>query len=226
MTNTLTSPQLDAVLTRLLAAADDQDEDQAPPPPGLSSWAAATARDRANALQDFYIPISPQAGQLLYALVRASRPDTIVEFGTSFGISTMYLAAAVTDNGSGHVFTTELSEHKVRVARANLAQAGVAEAVTILAGDALETLADLPGPVGLVLLDGWKELCLPVLRLLEPRLVPGALVVADDNTHASLGEYLAFVRDPANGYVTVDFPVADGLEISCWTGPSAAAEKS
>jgi hypothetical protein len=57
-----------------------------------------------------------------------------------------------------------------------------------------------------------------VLRLLEPRLVPGALVVADDNTHASLGKYLAFVRDPANGYVTVDFPVADGLEISCRTG--------
>ena len=219
MTNTLTSPRLDAVLTPLLAAAGNDDDDAVPAPPsGLASWAAASARERAEAFQDFYIPVSPEAGQLLYALARASRPDTIVEFGTSFGISTMYLAAAVTDNGTGHVFTTELSDRKIRAAGASLARAGVAGAVTILAGDALETLASVPGPVGLALLDGWKELCLPVLRLLEPRLLPGALVVADDNTHASLGDYLAFVRDPASGYVTVDFPVADGLEISCWTG--------
>jgi predicted O-methyltransferase YrrM len=219
MTNTLTSPQLDTVLTQLLAAADAEGDNDAPPPPaGLASWAAASASERSEAFRDFYIPISPEAGQLLYALVRSGRPDTVVEFGTSFGISTIYLAAAVTDNGTGHVITTELSEHKVQAAGANLARAGVAAAVTILAGDALETLAGVPGPIGLVLLDGWKELCLPVLRLLEPRLVPGALVVADDSTHASLGEYLAFVRDPANGYVTVNFPVADGLEISCWTG--------
>jgi hypothetical protein len=96
-----------------------------------------------------------------------------VEFGTSFGISTIHLAAAVTDNGTGHVVTTELSTAKVKAARANLQQAGVGGVVTILAGDARQTLADVPGPIGLVLLDGWKDLCLPVLRLLEPRLAPG-----------------------------------------------------
>jgi predicted O-methyltransferase YrrM len=142
----------------------------------------------------------------------------VVEFGTSFGISTIYLAAAVTDNGAGRVLSTELSQRKVEAATANLAEAGVGGAVTILAGDALETLADVAGPVGLVLLDGWKDLCLPVLRLLEPRLAPGALVVADDITFASMGEYLDYVRDPAHGYVTVAFPVEDGMEVSCWTG--------
>ena len=76
----------------------------------------------------------------------------------------------------------------------------------------------MPGPVGLVLLDGWKDLCLPVLRLLEPRLAPGAVVAADNITHASLNEYLSYVRDPASGYVSVAFPVEDGIEISCWTG--------
>jgi predicted O-methyltransferase YrrM len=70
-----------------------------------------------------------------------------------------------------------------------------------------------------IYLDGWKDLCLPVLRLLEPRLAPGALVVADDvDSHASMADYLAYVRDPANGYVTIAFPVEDGLEVSCWTG--------
>jgi predicted O-methyltransferase YrrM len=90
--------------------------------------------------------------------------------------------------------------------------------VTILEGDALETLAGVPAPVGLVLLDGWKDLCLPVLRLLEPKLAPGALVAADDTNGPAMADYLTYIRDPANGYVTVAFPVEDGMEISCWTG--------
>jgi predicted O-methyltransferase YrrM len=139
-----------------------------------------------------------------------------VEFGTAFGISTNCLAAAVTDNGAGHVATTGLSDRKVKAAQSNLEEAGVAAAVTILAGEARETLATMSGPTGLVLLDGWKEL--PGLRLLEPRLAPGALVAADDNDHSTMADYLKYVREPANGYVSVSFPVADGVEISSWTG--------
>jgi predicted O-methyltransferase YrrM len=211
MTNSLAAPQVTATLSRMFTAAA-RDADAAPP------GATASALDRANALQDCYIPISAEAGQLLYALVRAIRPETVVEFGTSFGISTIYLAAAVTDNGIGRVVTTELSDRKVKAAQANLREAGVDGAVTILAGDALQTLADLPGPIGLVLLDGWKDLCLPVLRLLEPKLTPGALVAADDNSLASMADYLQYVREPGNGYVSVSFPVEDGVEISSWTG--------
>jgi predicted O-methyltransferase YrrM len=218
MTNSLATPQLQAVLTRLFAAADlDGDRPMPPPPAGHSSWAEVPAAEKSEAYQDIFIPISPEAGQLLYAIIRGVRPQTVIEFGTSFGISTIYLAAAVADNGTGHVLTTELSSKKVQAARASLDEAGVGAPVTILEGDALQTLADVPGPIELVLLDGWKELCLPVLRLLEPRLAPGALVIADDMTHAGLADYLAYVRDPVNGYVSVSFPVEDGLEISSWT---------
>jgi len=205
------------VLGRLFAAAA-QDADRAAQLPAGRTHATAWPLERADALADFYIPISAEAGRLLYALTRASRPDTVVEFGTSFGISTIYLAAAVTDNGTGRVLTTELSSTKVKAAQSNLAEAGVDGPVTILAGDARQTLADLAGPIGLVLLDGWKDLCLPVLRLLEPKLAPGALVAADDIDHAGMAGYLDYVRDPANGYVTVAFPVEDGMEISSWTG--------
>jgi len=205
------------VLGRLFAAAA-QDADRAAQLPAGRTHATASPLERADALADFYIPISAEAGRLLYALTRASRPDTVVEFGTSFGISTIYLAAAVTDNGTGRVLTTELSSTKVKAAQSNLAEAGVDGPVTILAGDARQTLADLAGPIGLVLLDGWKDLCLPVLRLLEPKLAPGALVAADDIDHAGMAGYLDYVRDPANGYVTVAFPVEDGMEISSWTG--------
>ncbi len=110
---------------------------------------------------------------------------------------------------------TELSAAKLTAARANLEAAGLGDVVEVRAGNALETLSDLDGPIEFVLLDGWKDLCLPVLRLLEPLIPLGALVVADDVELSSLGDYLSYVRDPANGYHGVTFPVEDGMEISC-----------
>jgi predicted O-methyltransferase YrrM len=89
--------------------------------------------------------------------------------------------------------------------------------ITVLEGDALSTLKTLDDPVGFVLLDGWKEFYLPVIKLLEPRLSPGALVVADNTEMADTQPYVDYVRDPANGYVSVSFPVRDTgrMEISC-----------
>ena len=218
MPNSLTDPPVRPVLDRLFQAAD-QDGAQwvsirERHPDG---FAAMSAREQADAYGELYIPVSPEGGRLLYTLIRASRPGTVVEFGTSFGISTIHLAAAVRDNGTGRVVSTELNAAKVARARANLTDAGLADVVTILAGDARETLADLPGPVGFVLLDGWKNLYLPLLRQLEPRLAAGALVVADDTVSmaAQMTDYLAYVRDPAHGYLSVSFPESDGLEITC-----------
>jgi predicted O-methyltransferase YrrM len=221
MPSTLTEPRVDTVLSRLFAQADRDHEVASSLPPDRATRTARqqlSARERADTLQDIYMPVSPNVGRLLYALVRGCRPETVVEFGTSFGISTIHLAAAVTDNGSGRVVTTELSDRKATAARQNLEQAGLAGVVTILQGDALETLASVTGQVGLVLLDGWKELYLPVLRLLQPRLTPGALIIADDTSYESAAAYLAHVRDPGNGFVSVDFPVDDGIEVSSWTG--------
>jgi predicted O-methyltransferase YrrM len=222
--NSLTSPPVRPLLDRLFQSADSDDARRATMrarhPHGL---AGLSAREQADAFAELYIPVSPEGGRLLYTLVRASRPATVVEFGTSFGISTIHLAAAVRDNAAagdnpaGRVISTELNAAKIAQARANLAEAGLADLVTILEGDALETLADLPGPVGFVLLDGWKDLYLPVLRLLEPRLAPGALVVADDTVSMAtqMTDYLSYVRDPARGYLSVSFPESDGLEITC-----------
>jgi predicted O-methyltransferase YrrM len=210
MTNTLHSPAVRTLLDRLFAEAARDGETLTPP---ISD--TASAEELAEQLSAVYMPISEGGGSLLYSLTRAVRPETIVEFGTSYGISTIYLAAAVADNGTGHVFSTELSATKIAAAERNLKEAGLAGHVTILPGNALETLADIPGPIGLALLDGWKDLCLPVLRLLEPRLAPGALVIGDDNSFPTMADYVSYVREPANGYVSTDFPVQDGMELSC-----------
>lgn len=218
MPNSLTDPPVRPVLDRLFQAAD-QDGAQwvsirERHPDG---FAAMSAREQADAYGELYIPVSPEGGRLLYTLIRASRPGTVVEFGTSFGISTIHLAAAVRDNDAGHVISTELNAAKAARARANLAEAGLSDWVVILEGDARQTLATVDAPVGFVLLDGWKNLYLPLLRQLEPRLAAGALVVADDTVSmaAQMTDYLAYVRDPAHGYLSVSFPESDGLEITC-----------
>ncbi|TNY37617.1 O-methyltransferase [Thermomonospora catenispora] len=211
--STLADPRVANALDRMFTAADRDKEVMARA--DLDAFAAMTTRERVDAAADVYMPVSEAGGRLLYALVRAARPATVVEFGTSFGISTLFLAAAVRDNGIGRVVTTELSPDKIAAARRTFAETGLDDVITVLEGDALETLATLEEPVGFVLLDGWKELCLPVLRLLEPRLTPGALVVADDVTMRELAPCLEYVRDPANGYHSVTFPVGDGMEISC-----------
>ncbi len=181
--------------------------------------ASATAQERADALSDVYMPVAPEAGKLLYALVRATRPETVVEFGMSLGLSGIHLAAAVRDNGTGRVVTTELSAAKIATAKQNFAEAGLDDLITVLEGDAVVTLAELDGPVGFVLLDGWKEFYLPVIKLLEPRLSPGTLIVADNTSMADTKPYVDYVRDPANGYVSVNFlgKESDTMEISCRT---------
>ncbi len=218
MVNSLQTEPVRDLLGRLFLAADDDHLHR----PGITERYPGgvrhlDAREQADAYQELYIPVSPEGGRLLYALVRAARPSTVVEFGTSFGISTIHLAAAVRDNGAGRVISTELNTAKAAQARANLAEAGLSDWVTILLGDARQTLATVDAPVGFVLLDGWKNLYLPVLKLLEPRLTPGALILADDTVSMAeeMPDYLAYIRDPAHGYLSIPFPESDGLEITC-----------
>jgi predicted O-methyltransferase YrrM len=216
MTNTLHDPRVAAALDRMFAGAV-RDEAASRRLGPAADFAAMTAQDRADAAAEIYMPVSAAGGRLLYALIRAAKPAAVVEFGTSFGISTLHLAAAVRDNGTGRVITTELSAAKARAARETFARTGLGDVITLLEGDARETLADLGVSPGLVLLDGWKDLCLAVLHLLEPRLAPGTLVVADDTSLDSMQPYLRYVRAPGSGYENVTFPVEDGMEISCRT---------
>ncbi|AGS22385.1 O-methyltransferase [Rhizobium etli] len=155
-------------------------------------------------LKDLWLPVSREAGTMLYMLARSCRAQTIIEFGTSFGISTLHLAAALRDNGGGRLITSEFEPSKVRRARENLTAGGLIDLVEIREGDALHTLGtDLPDTIDLLFLDGAKGLYRDVLELVEDRLRPGALIVAD-NADVS-PEYLARVRSAAAGYLSVPF---------------------
>jgi predicted O-methyltransferase YrrM len=210
MTSTLLDPLVHRVLEGMHAESERTD------PPLLAKARGKTQEERNALLGDAFIPVDRNAGRLLFTLARGCAPGTFVEFGTSFGISTIYLAAAVRDRGAGRVITSELHAGKARRARDYVQEAGLLDVVDLRVGDALETLKDLPADVSFVFLDGWKNLYLPCLKLLEPKLKPGALVVADDIDlfPDALKPYLDYVRGASGGYVSVKIPIGDAMELS------------
>ena len=218
---TLSSPQIADVLARLFAEAQVADG------PLYAEWSQALqvdgeemarlmareAQDYRGVYRDFagnFLNVSAEFGQFLYICARARRARHIVEFGTSFGVSTIHLAAALRDGGGGRMVSTELEPAKAERAQQNLSDAGLAEVVDIRVGDALETLQDgIDDGIDLVLLDGAWSLYLPVLRILESRLAPGALVIAENAVDES-GDYLTYVRNPASGYRSLPLPFEPG----------------
>ena len=216
---TLTTSPLAPLLEHLFEQADKATS------PGLAAL-SREERDRLfhskteyrnfyGLIKDLWLPVSRETGVLLYQLARSTNARHIVEFGTSFGLSTLYLAAALRDNGGGRLITSEFEPSKVAKAREHLAEGGVSDLVEIREGDALETLAsDLPESIDLLLLDGAKALYNDVLALVEPRLRPGALIVADNADYSP--DYLARVRSADSGYLSV--PFADDVELSMRLG--------
>ena len=166
-------------------------------------------------LKDAYIPVDPDQGKFLYVTARAMNAKTIVEFGTSFGISTIYLAAAARAN-SGRVVGTELEPQKVKVARENVAQAGLAQFVDIREGDAMKTLASFNQTIDLLLLDGWKDIYLPMVKMLAPKMRAGSVVIADNifTFKTALRPYVAYMQDRENGFESVTLPLGHGMEYS------------
>lgn len=211
MTATLNRPEYASIINRLFADAQlDTQRRQ-----GLSpSSRDYPVKVRADVLQDLYLSVAPESGRLLYSLVRAVKPTIIVEYGMSYGISTLHLAAAVRDNGAGHIVTTEMSSQKLAAAQATFAEAGVSDLITVLEGDARTTLKTITEPVQFVLLDGWPDLDLAVIQILEPVLASGALIVGDnvnlDPNHA----YLDYVRAPENGYIGTPLSLDKGVDLT------------
>lgn len=221
MSSTLHSDTVASTLHSLLAAEDQQDLAAAFAEAGVDMTGDyptdVDAADLAERTKDIIMSVSREGGSLLYLLTRSAKARTVVEFGTSFGISTLYLASAVRDNGGGQVITTELQEDKARRAQESFIAAGLGDLIDLRVGDARETLREISEPVDLLLLDGWLDLRLSILSLVEPQLRPGALVIVDD-IDLQIGQefnqkFLDYINDPANGFLSVRLPVHQGVQV-------------
>ena len=170
-------------------------------------------------LSDKLVALDPDKARLCYLLCRAMRARRVVEVGTSFGVSTIYLAAAVRENGgNGIVIGTEWESAKAAAARDNLRRAGLADAVDIREGDIRDTLRDAGGPVDFVLMDVWAPMAKPALDLLMPQLRSGAMLLCDNvgRFRRDYRDYFDQVRDPRGGFRSATLPFDGGLELSLW----------
>lgn len=183
---------------------------------GQSFWDAVPP----ESMKDVYIPVDPDKGMFLYLTARALGAKRIVEFGTSFGISTIYLGAAARDNGGGRVISSEIESSKVQTASKNIHEAGLSDYVVIKEGDARQTLKEVEAPVDMVLLDGWQNLYLPVLKVLMPKIRPGAVVFAEDifTFKKTLRPYVEYVQNPKNGFISNTLSMSHGFEYSVYCG--------
>jgi len=178
----------------------------------ISQAIAAENRDLNEVYQRFagnFLSVSPRFGRFLYMCARACKAKRIVEFGSSMGISAIYMAAALRDMGGGRLIGTDIEPGKIERARANVAAAGLADLVEFRLGDARETLRAGLGEIDMVMLDGAFTLYLPILELLEPQLKPGALIVGENAFEEASG-YIDYVRDPQNGYLSLSLPFDPG----------------
>jgi predicted O-methyltransferase YrrM len=172
-------------------------------------------------LSDKLVALEPEKAALCYLLCRSLKARRVVEAGTSFGVSTIYLASAVRDNvraegGDGVVIGTEHEPAKAAAARRNFAEAGIGEFVDLREGDLRETLRDVDGPVDFMLIDIWIPMARPALELMSSRLRPGAIVMCDNTIQCArrYADYLGFVRDAGNGFRSLTLPMKGGLEMS------------
>ena len=222
MASPLNDPKLEALLDRLHAQSDAEVDE-------IHAYFARRERDGSLAYENFcdddmhrflsdkMVALDRDKAEFCYQLCRSLRATRVVEAGTSFGISTLYLAAAVRDNQveNGVVIGTEHEPSKAEVARENFREAGLSEFIELREGDLRQTLQDVGGPVDFMLVDIW-DVALPALERVSSSLRPGAIVACDNTTVAAdeYRDYFKFVNDPSNRFRTMTVPFQGGFELT------------
>lgn len=216
----LNDPKLEALLDALHAQSAGQDE-------AIStyfrkriaertlSWDGFDA-DTTHFFADKMVALEKDKAEYCYALCRAMNAKRIVECGTSFGVSTLYLAAAIRANDGKEVIATEWEAEKAKIARKNFEAAGLSQYIDLRQGDLSETLKTIAGPVDFVLLDIWTEAVMPAIRNIAPHLHTGSVIIADNTLSSRPGyaKYFDYIADPKNGLRTMTLPFEGGLEFT------------
>ncbi len=221
--------RIDALLDRLYTQSNSQHE-------ALGSYFSARAEEpdfdwnafdaQTNQfLSDKLVALDRDKAEFCYQICRALGAKRVVEAGTSFGVSTLVLAAAVRDNlrgnssgggGEGIVIGTEYEPKKAEAARTHFAEAGLSGFIELREGDLRQTLVEVGAPVDFMLIDIWTPMARPALELVAPYLRDGAVVIADNTSQFrdAYRDYFEFVNDPANHFRTMTLSFEGGLEFT------------
>ncbi len=166
---------------------------------------------------EFLLPVGAEVGSFLHALILAHRPKRILELGTSYGYSTLFMADAARSVGAT-VITMELADFKQAHAREQLAKAGLDGVVDFRLGDAVAMIQADPGPFDFILLDIWKELYLPCFDAFYPKLSEEAIIASDNMIFPEMArpdvrKYREAVRAKTD-LQTALLPIGSGIELS------------
>lgn len=219
MTTVLNDPALEALLDTLHAqsAAQEADTEDYFSRRRTGPWLGMEPRDHQH-FADKLVALERDKAELCYLVCRAIGARRIVEVGTSFGVSTLYLAAAVRDNGGGLVVGAEHEPSKVAAAQANFDRAGLSPYIDLRLGDLVQALQPVTGPIDFVLFDVWIDVVRPVLDLLLPHLRPGAVICTDNTAgewaRRNYASFFEVIDNPANGFRTTTLPFKGGFELS------------
>jgi predicted O-methyltransferase YrrM len=179
-------------------------------------WSGMEPRDHAH-FADKLVALDRDKSEFCYALCRASGARRVVELGTSFGVSTLFLAAAVRDNGGGVVIGAEHEPKKLEAARANIEAAGLSRFVDLRRGDVLDALKTIDAPVDFVLFDIWIQVVRPALDLLLPHLRTGTILCADNTAPGrnrdAYAPFFEVIDNPAHGFQTITLPFKGGFDM-------------
>jgi predicted O-methyltransferase YrrM len=229
MPSVLNDPKLEPLLAALHAQSDSQEQAMATYYAAESGAAQKPhAEDEKAFLSDKFVALDRDKAEFCYQLCRALDARRVVEAGTSYGVSTLYLAAAVRDNAraaggnvAAVVIGTEYEPAKAAAARANFAAADLAPFIDLREGDLRETLRDVGGPVDFMLVDIWTPMARPALELVAPRLRPGAAVVCDNTAEYrdEYRDYFDFIAAQHPRLRTATLPFRGGLELTVCCGP-------
>ncbi len=174
--------------------------------------------DRATAVWSIPV-IGREKGRLIRKLIDKHRPLRAVEIGSLLGYSAILIAGSLPPKG--RLTCLESNSYLAKFVVRNVATAGLARRVKVVVGDALRTLPLLFGRFDFALIDAVKEDYLDYLRQLEPRLRPGAVVVADNTGvyRRHVAPYLEHVRDSGGRYQSREYPFGDdAMEVSVLRG--------
>lgn len=214
----LTEPGLQVHIDRLRTRSDSQEGEIVAyftrrMEAGNLSWDGLDAEAH-QFFADKLVALDADKAEFCHLLCRCMSATRVVEVGTSYGVSTLYLADAVRANGGGRVIATEYEAKKAAAARENFALSGLDHIIELREGDLRETLRVLEPPVDFVLMDIWTEMVRPAMELITPHLRPGAAVVCDNTAQFAHAyrDYYAFIERA--GFDTRTLPFRGGLELS------------
>jgi predicted O-methyltransferase YrrM len=177
--HTLAACGLAGVLTCAAIGGETVQKASAAPMPASEKQSREFRENFIKSFKRIGLNTTPGDAALLRILVEGSKAKRGIEVGTCTGYGSILMGMAFERNG-GHLTTIDIDPKMVAAARENLAKVGLEKTVTVVEGDALKVLAGLEGQYDFMFIDALKQDYLKYFQLVEAKLKPGAIIVADN----------------------------------------------